>query len=323
MIDPVLLHDWHPVAWSHELGEGQVRPARLLGQDLVLWRSQGQALAWKDLCPHRGTALSLGRVEQHELVCAYHGWRFGRQGRCTRIPAHPDQVPPEKACATTYLCQEHCGLLWVSLGQPDQPPLDLEDWSTPGFRQIACGPYAFGAAGPRILENFLDVAHFPFVHDGLLGDSQHPEIGLEDYQVEVSQEGLVARDITIYQPDPDGTGQGARVAYTYRVTGPLRAQLGKDQGKQQFRLFLGVCPQDEVRCLAFMNIAMNYGHDIPLAELQAFQDRIVAQDRPIVESQRPELLPLDLQAELHLRSDKAAIAYRKWISGLGLRFGTD
>ena len=52
------------------------------------------------------------------------------------------------------------------------------------------------------------------------------------------------------------------------------------------------------------------------------QDKIVGQDRPIVESQRPELLPLDLQAELHLRSDRTAIAYRKWLTDLGLTFGT-
>ncbi|HYX49579.1 MAG TPA: hypothetical protein VE843_07540, partial [Ktedonobacteraceae bacterium] len=49
---------------------------------------------------------------------------------------------------------------------------------------------------------------------------------------------------------------------------------------------------------------------------------ITLQDVPIVESQRPELLPLDLQAELHLRSDRTAIAYRKWLKELGLTFGT-
>jgi phenylpropionate dioxygenase-like ring-hydroxylating dioxygenase large terminal subunit len=67
---------------------------------------------------------------------------------------------------------------------------------------------------------------------------------------------------------------------------------------------------------------MNYGHDVPEEELRAFQDEIVSQDVPIVESQRPELLPLDLQAELHLRSDRTAIAYRKWLKELGLTFGT-
>ena len=69
-------------------------------------------------------------------------------------------------------------------------------------------------------------------------------------------------------------------------------------------------------------MAMNYGHDISEQELINWQDRIFAQDRPILQSQRPELLPLDLQAELHLRSDRTAIAYRRWLNQLGLTFGT-
>lgn len=52
------------------------------------------------------------------------------------------------------------------------------------------------------------------------------------------------------------------------------------------------------------------------------EDVITLQDIPIVESQRPELLPLDLQAELHLRSDRTAISYRKWLRKLSLAFGT-
>jgi hypothetical protein len=66
---------------------------------------------------------------------------------------------------------------------------------------------------------------------------------------------------------------------------------------------------------------MNYGHDIPEAEMIAFQDKVAAQEKVIVESQRPELLPLDLREELHLRSDLMAIAYRKWLLELGMSYG--
>lgn len=318
--DPVLLDDWHLVAWSHELPEGGVKGVTLLGEEIVLWRHEGQALAWRDLCLHRGTRLSLGRVTGGTLVCAYHGWRYGASGRCVHIPAHPDRPPPEKACVTTYACREEHGLIWVSLGRPPHEPLQLLEWSDPSFRLVPCGPYAFEASAPRVVENFLDVAHLPFVHDGLLGDSAHPE--LPDYPVETGPEGIVARDISIYQPDPDGTGKGARVTYTYCVPRPLWAHLRKDADGRVFSLFLGVCPVDTRRSASFMLIAMNHGHEIPLEQLQQFQDRIVAQDQPVVESQRPELLPLDLAAELHLRSDRTAIAYRQWLRQLGLTFGT-
>ena len=70
-----------------------------------------------------------------------------------------------------------------------------------------------------------------------------------------------------------------------------------------------------------MLIAMDYAHD-QSEEIRNFQNKIVSQDIPVVESQRPELLPLDLQTELHLKSDRMSIAYRKWLKQLGVSFGT-
>jgi phenylpropionate dioxygenase-like ring-hydroxylating dioxygenase large terminal subunit len=61
--DPVLLHDWHAVMPVAALDASNgVAAARLLGEDLVIWRAGDQILAWKDLCVHRGTRLSLGRL---------------------------------------------------------------------------------------------------------------------------------------------------------------------------------------------------------------------------------------------------------------------
>lgn len=56
--------------------------------------------------------------------------------------------------------------------------------------------------------------------------------------------------------------------------------------------------------------------------LREFQDHVASQDLPVVESQWPERLPLDLQAELHLRSDRVAIAYRRMLGMIGMTFGT-
>jgi len=71
-----------------------------------------------------------------------------------------------------------------------------------------------------------------------------------------------------------------------------------------------------------MWMAMNYGHDIPAVDLIAWEDGIVAQDRPILESQRPDLLPLDLTAELNIKADRAAVTYRRCLKRLGVSFGT-
>ncbi|MFN8633487.1 MAG: aromatic ring-hydroxylating dioxygenase subunit alpha [Chloroflexota bacterium] len=318
--DPVLRDDWHPVARLADLEAGKPLGVRLLGEDVVVWRAGDAILAWQDLCIHRGTRLSLGQVRGQSIECPYHGWTYGPDGRCTLIPAHPDQTPPAKAVVRTYRATVQFGLVWVSLGDPRLGVPPFPEWDVPEYRTMLCGPYAVNASGPRIVENFLDVGHFPFVHENILGTRERPEI--EEYEAEITPEGVEARSVRVYQPDPYGTGVGDTVSYTYRVPRPLTAYLAKESDGPRFSLILMVTPHEEVRSTAWMVMAMNYGHEIPESELVAWQDTIFAQDQPILESQRPELLPLDLQAELHLRSDRTALAYRRWLGQLGLSFGT-
>ncbi len=98
--------------------------------------------------------------------------------------------------------------------------------------------------------------------------------------------------------------------------------LCKDSTEGRFSIYATVRPTSEFESTAWFWIAMNYGHEIPEEEIVSLQNQITAQDIPVVESQRPERLPLDLQAELHLRSDRIAVAYRKWLGKIGLTFGT-
>lgn len=317
----MLRDDWHVVARVPDLPEGRPVAARLLDEDLVLWRIGSEVHAWRDLCVHRGARLSLGSVslEERTLACRYHGWTYGEDGRCVRFPAHPGQRPPAGARATVYPVRQRYDWVWVSLGDPPGDVGPFPQWGDPDFRVVHCGPYVVQAGGPRVVENFLDVTHFPFVHQGLLGDPAHPEIS--DYAAEIGPEGVVARDISVWQPDPDGTGAGARVTYTYRVLRPLTAWFVKTSTGPRFAMYFTVTPLTERSSIAWMHVAMDYG-DLSDAQVRQFQDDIIQQDIPVVESQRPELLPLDLQAELHLRSDRTAIAYRRWLARLGVRVGT-
>ena len=317
--DPVLLNDWHVVAYAPDLKEDKPMPVRLLEEDLVLWRVGDKIHAWRDLCVHRGTRLSLGKIQGETLMCPYHGWTYDETGQCIRFPAHPTQKPPATACAKTYHVREKYNWIWVCLGNPAQDIPPFAQWDDTSFRKIHCGPYHYNASGPRAIENFLDVAHFPFVHRGYLGDPEHPEIN--DYEAEVRPDGVTARGITVWQPDPDGSGIGAKVTYTYDVVRCLTAFFIKSSSGPRFAMYFTVTPVSERQSIAWTYVAMDYDH-LPEDEIRKFEDEITWQDVPIVESQRPELLPLDLQAELHLRSDRTAIAYRKWLRQLGLTFGT-
>jgi phenylpropionate dioxygenase-like ring-hydroxylating dioxygenase large terminal subunit len=318
--DPYLRHEWLAAGWSSSLKAGELKPLRLLGRDLVLWRDATGVHAWEDLCIHRGAKLSLGQMRSGCVVCPYHFWEYDSSGKCVFIPSHPDTPPPLKARANVFHAKEKYGLVWVALDLPAHEIPEFPEAEDLSFRTVLAGPYAFHAEGPRIIENFLDVAHLPFVHAGLLGDPARARI--EDYEVETTPDGIVARDIKIWQPDPDGTGSPAQVFYTYKVQSPLTACFRKMQNDRCFSMLDTVTPVAGEESLAWVVLALNYAEETSDEELRSFQDRVSAQDKSIVESQRPELLPLDLQAELHLRSDRMAIAYRRWLKELGTEYGT-
>ena len=317
--DPVMIDDWHPVASASSLSENRPLRVTLLGEDLVIWQADGQILAWQDRCVHRGARLSLGQVDGATLICPYHGWTYNAAGRCVHIPAQPDLDPPQRAQVKTYQVQLSYDLVWVCLGEPRQAVPPFPEWDDNAFRKLLCGPYPVQTSGPRIVENFLDVAHFPFVHDAILGVRRHSEIA--DYDATVGPQGVEATGVRVYQPDPYGTGQGDDVAYTYRAYRPFTAYLYKASAGPRFSILLTITPHAPTQSTAWMWMAMDYGHDIPAAELIAWQDSIFAQDQPVLESQQPALLPLDPRAELSMRADRTAVTYRRWLKQLGLRFG--
>jgi len=316
--DPVLVNDWHVVARSEQLADGKPLGVRLLGDDYVIWRAGIQVSAFRDVCIHRGARLSLGSVRDCTLVCPYHGWRYDEKGQCTHIPAQPTLIPPRKAKATVCQVQEKYGWIWLAVGTPERDVPAFGEWDDGSFRKVHVGPYPFPASGPRIIENFLDVAHFPFVHEGYLGDPVHPEI--DEYEAEIAPDGVTARNISVFQPNPDGTGEGRRNAYTYKVLRPLTATFVKSSAGARFAMFFTVTPVTERESIVWAYIAMDYG-TLTDEEIRSFQDQITLQDIPVVASQRPELIALDLAEELHLRSDRISIAYRKWLRQLGLRYG--
>lgn len=107
--------EWTAVCLSDDLPAGVVVPGHAGGVDLAVWRSAtGRVAAWVDRCPHRGMRLSHGFVRGETLACIYHGWSYGSDGGCLRIPAHPALVPPATIRATGMACAEDSGLIWVA-----------------------------------------------------------------------------------------------------------------------------------------------------------------------------------------------------------------
>ncbi len=108
---------WHPVLPSQALRPANEIVAGFLhGEELALWRSvDGVAQAWENRCPHRGTRLTLGRILDGKLSCAYHGWEFeADSAECSRIPAQPEAAVPRGVCVKTWRAAEVQGMVWVS-----------------------------------------------------------------------------------------------------------------------------------------------------------------------------------------------------------------
>jgi phenylpropionate dioxygenase-like ring-hydroxylating dioxygenase large terminal subunit len=319
--DPVLLNDWHVLAKVDNLPPGTLLHRRLLDREVVLWRGEDGGLhAWDDRCPHRSVRLSNGRVVEDTLVCPYHGMVYNPQGRCIKVPSAPNYVPPPQAQVLTYPVQERYGLVFVCLGEPAQDIPVFPEWEDDHYLKVLSGPHYCRTGGYRAIENFLDVAHFPFLHGDILGDPAQPVI--EDYKVAIAVDGVHFDNVRVWQPDPMGLGQGAYVTYRYSVLRPLTAYLQKgNPAGECLAILYCVTPVSEEECIGWMSVAVNFVEAEQAETVLAFQDKIFAQDLENLESHNPKRLPLNPKAEFHVPCDRGSLAYRQWLKQLGIIYG--
>ena len=173
---PKLRDYWLPVAFSDEVDDKPL-PVRLLDEPLAVCRLGDRVAAFQDLCIHRGTPISLGWIKNNEVVCAYHGWSYNADGRCTRIPSIPPEHPiPKKACLTQYQTKERYGIVWVCMSEkePRAPIPDFSPLEDPNFHVLFRDKRHWNCSAARAIENFFDFGHFAWVHDGILGDRNQP-----------------------------------------------------------------------------------------------------------------------------------------------------
>ncbi len=180
---------WYVGCLSEELAE---RPLgrTIFGEKVVLWRdAQGTARAATDRCLHRGAALSEGVVVGGDLCCPYHGWSYGSDGRRSWVPSrgpdqhkgvltdddrrrlHVDQEPRgnKAPCLKLWATQEQDGLVFVYAGadpkEARRPPFRIPFWDDPSWTAYFMVT-RFRNGVTHLVENFMDVPHTTFVHQG-------------------------------------------------------------------------------------------------------------------------------------------------------------
>ena len=191
---------WMPVAASAELtDEKPIRPVRLLGEDLVVYRDKaGRYGVVGEHCPHRKASLAFGRVDEEGIRCRYHGWKFDGAGRCLEQPAEPEESGfKDKIKHVAYPVEKLGGLLWAYLGPEPRPLLprwDVLAWEN-GKRWIEKHEiYRCNWLQP--MENSVDPSHLYWLH----GDTAHLAPTVDHYEEEHAfipfEHGIVKRRIT-------------------------------------------------------------------------------------------------------------------------------
>ncbi len=221
--------------------------------------------------------------------------------------------------------RERYGCVFTTLGAPNKDIVEIEESHESDRRFVPCGWVTMRASGLRVVENFLDMAHFPFVHTDILGAEPHTEVPVYKSEIRRDVDEVWATNCTFFQPRIAATeSEGDFVHLTYRVPSPFTVMLYRVCPTAPDRLdaiALFIQPMEEGYCRA-QPVMYLVDDQSSHTSILHFEQVIFLQDRIIVENQRPLLLPLEPRREIPTRADSSSVAYRRWLKEKGVRFGT-
>ena len=234
-------------------------------------------------------------------------------------------TPADRETGEPVKTQLRYRYIWCCLGEPTRDIFDIPEYSEPDRRIMNALSVGVNTSPPRAVENFLDMAHFPFVHTGLLGEEPHTEV--EEYEVSYDPEAgeIWATDCKFYQPKAAAAStEGVIAEYAYRVPHPFCAVLYKsspDDDTRKDAIAIFITPLDEEHIMGHLALCVIDKQTELDKDIRLFQQVILGEDKPILENQLPRKLPLDPRAETPIRADKSSIFYRRFLRDLNLKFG--
>jgi phenylpropionate dioxygenase-like ring-hydroxylating dioxygenase large terminal subunit len=323
--DAALRRCWHPVARSADVAEDPFGII-LLGEPWVLHRSGGDVVAFVDRCPHRHCPLSLGRCDDGVLQCAYHGWRFDRGGICLEVPALGDaaKVPPAARLTPAAGVAENHGIVFIAPDEPVAPLGSVHESDDGSFMEGTLPTLRARASAGLLADNFLDVAHFPFVHAGTFGADEATQV--PPFKVDRSGWAFTAsyEHPFAHREDP-GVAAGLRPLVqmrrlTYRLVAPfhlaLRIDFLNSGGSNVIGFFIQ--PETEESCRLFTTLWRDdlEGDEERMAEAVEFELAVLREDLRVQEAYHELVLPLDPKDEVHTRADRSTLELRRVLADL-------
>lgn len=219
---------------------------------------------------------------------------------------------------------ERYGHAWTSPGTPKNELFRIPEAETEGRRLVDCGSVRVKCSPLRAVENFLDIAHFPFIHTDILGSEANTEVDRYKVEIRADEDEVWATKVKFFQPQAAKSAAGGIITeYMYRVPTPTCSVLYKTcppRPDEWDIITLFVQPLEEDLCEVWPWMAL-YDDDAEMGDLVGFQQMIFMQDRSILENQIPSLLPLDPGMEVPTQADMTSVAYRRWLKQRRYTFG--
>ena len=329
---------WYMAGWSRDFGHDELKAVTMLNERIVIYRkNDGGLVALQDRCCHRFAPLSLGRIENGDLRCMYHGLKFAPTGRCVEIPGQ-SKIPPQ-ACVRAYPIADKYSGAWVWMGKPalaDESLIpDFVGIDDPRWAMLP-GRMDYNANYMLINDNLLDLSHIPFLHRYSLGANLTPE-GVTRPVVTKLERAVRVQNWLIGEPsEMDGAIHGTRTniwqTYDFVVPGVflLRADFYPHGTADRFpeREPQGVQPiHRQFTCQAVTPITSDracyffaYGPWVQEAKLMEhfYQLGLKAfnEDRTMIEAQQANINRSHDAAMLTTASDGALSQFRRMMDRL-------
>lgn len=317
----MIRNQWYAILESVEVKKSRLVGLTRMGEKLVAWRDpSGKLSVQADRCPHRGVALSAGKVVGACIQCPFHGFEYDASGACTLVPANGRKsVPPRALRVKSYPVREEHGFVYIWWGEEraSYPPVPWFE-SIPDSMVYATLRDHWKTHYARAIENQLDAVHLPFVHHNTIGRGGrtlvHGPLALE--------ESLWTGDhlINLWVKNEQDAGQ--RPLRASEIPVPARrpflqfrfGNLWHNWIADSLRIVVAFAPIDDENTLLYLR----YYHTVRvplLRELFGFlgcqMNRVIErQDRRVVITQRPFRPDLGI-GEILIQGDGPIVLYRK------------
>ncbi len=311
---------YHVVAKSVDIDDSPT-PISLLGKDYVFLRREGKVIAFEDRCPHRGAPLSIGKFCDEYVECGYHGWKFGFDGGCIEIPAlgKDASIPKAATLSGPFAVVERYGLVFIAIDEPKAEIIEIEEFDDPNFDVGYLETFDARQYAAFLADNFLDVAHFPFVHSSTFGDGEEKVV--EDFEIVEEGTSFTATYEHSFSNREDPlvhTGEHELVQrrrLTYRFVPPFQLTLRIDflatGGVNTIAFF--VTPSAERSSRLYSLLVRNDlgGSKLAMGEAVAYEEKIIIEDLAVQEAYHAKGFPLSATGFVSTRADRATSTFRR------------